>query len=118
MRRFEKHHRALLFGERCERLASIAGFAGQKPLECEAVGRQPRNGERCEHRRWSGNDGHVNTGGDRGSDEQEAWVTNGWHSGVAHHQDVRGLGQFNQLNQALSLVVLVQAKQLGFVAHA
>ncbi|CAN5732736.1 hypothetical protein BH18ACT17_BH18ACT17_04340 [soil metagenome] len=61
---------------------------GQEPLEDEPIGRQPGHDERADRGRGAGNDLHVDTCVDAGSDEAIPGIGHGRRPTVGHERDV------------------------------
>ena len=113
MRRLKENHRASFGQQVFKSLAPLTGFARQKPIEREPVGRQAANRQRRQHGRCTRNHTDLDATLNRRTHQDETWVTNRWHAGIANHQHVGGFGQIKDLLDAFCLVVLVQAKKFG-----
>ena len=116
MRCLEEHERARLGGERPQRGRSA--LARQKPLECEAVGRQTAQHEGREHGARAGERGDGHPGRDRGLDEHEAGVAHGWHARVGEHEHVGLTRELDDLGRLLALVMFVQGHETRAILDA
>ena len=110
MRRLEEDHGAAFGVEIREAGGPFAGLARQEPLEAEAVGGQPGERERGQHRGRAGRGGDGEPGGHGPFDQAEARVRDGRHAGVGHHHEgLAGPHLVQEFAGLGGLVVLVVA---------
>ena len=111
MRRFIEDERARFAGKFGEifRLA----LSRNESFERKSVGRQPRDGERRNHRRRTGDYADGDSPFMGRSDDDVTGVADSGHARVAHHDDVSVARQFCDGLGFGDLVVFVQRDHLG-----
>jgi len=113
----EEDHGSGLVSQRLPEPLTLALLARQEALEAESVGWQTAHGQRGQHSRRTWYHRHVYIGGYATTDQLESRVAHRGHPGIGDHEQVVFARDFNQLRDAITLVMLVQREGLGIYAN-